>query len=173
MQMKRALAFICSLTALGWSQISHADCRLCSPAPVTAGANIPSRPLVISISAELDFSRVAQAGSSGGSVTIDPATGQRRVSGNLEDLGGPALRASVHLNGEPGRHVRISLPTSVTLSGASGGSALVTDIATDLGADPVLGPTGTLDFAFGGRLQVSGGVEGDLRGRIQIVAEYQ
>jgi len=147
-----------------------AQCRLCGP---QAGATRvqDARPLTIEIETALDFSRAAGAGA-GGSISIDERTGTRRVAG-LTDLGGLAIKGSVRLTGEPFRHVRVSLPSTIRLVSPEGSSAEAVDLRTDLSPDPMLDASGELRFTFGGRLVVSGSAAGDFRGRIPIVADYQ
>jgi Domain of unknown function (DUF4402) len=172
-QTLNRLPLLLFLSSLQTASPALAQCRLCAPSVPTAAPTAPQRPLSITINAELDFSRAALIGQSGGVIAIDPATGQRTVSGALQDLGGPSLRATVHLTGEPLRHVRVQLPTSVALNASGGDKADIKDLVTNLSADPVIGPGGTLDFSFGGRLRVGPGIAGDFHGRVQIVADYQ
>jgi hypothetical protein len=172
MRKETALFLMTCIVVAATAPPVAAQCRLCAAAPVTA-PSASNRPLSISVTAELDFSRAAHTGASGGAITINPATGSRSVSGALEDLGGASFRAIVRLSGEPRRRVRVQLPTSVRLNSAGGDKVDVTNLVTSLGSDPILGPDGTLEFSFGGKLQVGAGAEGDFHGRVQIVAEYQ
>lgn len=167
--MRGIIAF--GLLAAAGAASAQTPCRLCAPEAVQP-AGAPDRPLTIEVEAGIDFSRLAVA-SGGGSVDVDPADGSRRVSGGLIDLGGLTLTGAVKLTGEPGRPVRVSLPQRVMLTTPEGGSAELRDIRTDLPAAARLGPDGRLSFAFGGRLEVSGSVSGQLRGRIPIVADYE
>lgn len=153
---------------------ASAQCMLCGkPESGTIAANRKAdTPLHVDIETQLDMGRVA-AGAGSGEVELDPATGMRRVRGDVRDLGGFAVTGTVTVRGEPGAEVRVFLPVSVDLESGSGGTARVTDLATDLGAAPRLGPDGRLQFRFGGRLQVSGATGGDYRGRIPVTVEYQ
>jgi hypothetical protein len=160
------------LFAILLSGQARAQCRLCAPATVGSPAP-PSRALTIDIETSLDFSRAAQKGTGSGNIAVDERSGARSVTGSLIDLGGMSLKGSVRLSGEPFRHVRVSLPTSIRLIAPDGNSADVVDLLTDLSPDPALDANGALSFSFGGRLVVSSGVSGDLRGRIPIVADYQ
>ncbi|CAN5131637.1 hypothetical protein BH09PSE3_BH09PSE3_21440 [soil metagenome] len=151
---------------------ASAQCRLCAPSTVEQ-TKTATRALTIDIETSLDFSRAAQRGNGAGDIAVDERSGSRSVSGGLVDLGGMALKGMVRLTGEPFRHVRVSLPSSVRLTAADGGAADVVDLRTDLSADPALDASGSLSFSFGGRLLVTGRATGDLRGRIPIVADYQ
>lgn len=151
-----------------------AQCLLCA-APAAAGTaarDEADAPLRIEISAQLDFSRVA-TGAGGGAVTIDPRSGTRRLSGNVQDLGGMALTGEALVTGTPGRGVRIFVPASIELDGDHGARARVSDLSTDLPPAPRLGPDGRLRFRFGGRLQVGASDDGNYRGRIPILVEYE
>jgi Domain of unknown function (DUF4402) len=149
-----------------------AQCRLCASPSVSEAKSAPERPLTIEVETALDLGRVAQ-GRGGGSVALDERSGARSVTGGLVDLGGMALKASVRITGEPGAHVRVSLPATIRLTSPDGGSADVVDLRSDLSADPVLDANGQLNFAFGGRLIVGSGASGEFRGRIAIVADYR
>lgn len=149
--------------------------RLLCPATSSSasGASPAERPLQIEVSSALDFDRVALTTTSGGSVDIEPMSRSRSIGGGLVGLGGQVMTAGVTVRGEPGRAVRIGLPHIVELSSESGAPARITRLATDLSPAPRLGPDGTLRFTVGGRLDVTGGMHGNYRGRISITVDYQ
>lgn len=151
-----------------------AQCQLCADdgASVRTANRDAEVPLRVDIETQLDFSRIA-VGRGGGTVEVDPASGARRLSGDVVDLGGFALSGVVTVRGQPGAAVRVTLPATVDLDGGDGRAAQVTDLTTDLTAAPRLGPDGRLRFRFGGRLQVTGVGGGDYRGRIPVTVEYQ
>lgn len=151
-----------------------AQCQLCAP-DTTAGAAAARQaatPLRVDVETRLDMGRIA-VGAMGGEVEIDPASGARRLRGDVVDLGGFALTGTVIVRGEPGAEVRVILPASVDLESGHGRTARVTGLVTDLSAAPRLGPDGRLVFRFGGRLQIAGLDDGDYRGRIPVTVEYQ
>ena len=150
-----------------------AQCLLCAQ-DKTAGvaARGTETPLRVEVETRLDMGRVA-AGAMGGEVELDPASGARRVRGDVVDLGGFALTGVVTVRGEPDAAVRVILPASVDLEGGDGRTARVTGLVTDLSATPRLGPDGRLQFRFGGRLLIAGLDDGDYRGRIPVTVEYQ
>ncbi len=163
------IAFIISASA----SPAFGECRLC--APTTAGqANAPSIPLSIGIEAGLDLGRAAQTHANGaGTITIDPQTGVRRVSGTLTDLGGLSFKGAVRLTGQPFAPVMVSMPGRISLTTVDGSTADVIDIQTDLRPGAMLDSQGKLNVAFGGRLIVTSGQAGEFRGRIPVVAEYR
>lgn len=172
MKLRPILAFGLLLAAPSGA---GAQCLLCAKDGGTlGGAHAAERdtPLHVEIETQLDFSRVA-VGAMGGEVTIDPATGARRLSGQLVDLGGYAVSGVVMVRGAPGAELRVELPASVDLESTSGGRARVTGLVTDLRGVPRLGPDGRLRFRFGGRLRLDARDDGDYRGRIPVTVEYQ
>lgn len=129
-------------------------------------------PLRVEVETQLDMGRVA-VGAMGGEIELDPASGARRLRGDVVDLGGFALTGIVTVRGEPGAGVRVILPASVDLEGSHGRTARVSGLTTNLTAAPRLGPDGRLQFRFGGRLQIGALDDGDYRGRIPVTVEYQ
>ncbi|WP_237246017.1 DUF4402 domain-containing protein [Sphingopyxis witflariensis] len=151
-----------------------AQCQLCAQdaAGGAAATRKSETPLRVDIETQLDFSRVA-VGAMGGAVELDPASGARRLSGAIVDLGGFPVTGVVTVRGEPGAEVRVILPATVDLEGDHGRSARVTGLVTNLAPAPRLGADGRLQFRFGGRLQIAGIDDGDYRGRIPVTVEYQ
>lgn len=159
--------------ALAGASPAGAQCMLCAQDKAAGtAARKADVPLRVDIETQLDMGRVA-VGAMGGEVEIDPASGVRRVRGDVVDLGGFALTGVVTVRGEPGAQVRVILPASVDLEGGHGRTARVTGFVTDLSATPRLGADGRLQFRFGGRLQIAGLDDGDYRGRIPVTVQYQ
>ena len=79
-------------------------CLLCTKTlESTQASTAKATPLSIDITTQLDFSRAALSGSSGGQIDVDPHNGSRRVDGSIIDLGGPAFAGTAIVRGEPGR----------------------------------------------------------------------
>jgi hypothetical protein len=149
------------------------DCQLCQPKLAKAAEAVTRRPLRIEIDSILDFSSIAIRTQGSGAIAIDPATGSRRVSGGVIGLGGPALRGTVRVVGEPFARIEARFPTTLELRSISGATARITQIETTLPANPTLGASGELSFSFGGRMTVSAGDAGEFQGRFPISIEYQ
>jgi len=171
--MRRFL--VIALASIAFPSASAAQCRLCAAAPSTSAkaSDAHEAPLTIEVEAALDFSRIAQLGPQGGTVSVDPRTGIRSVSGGLRDLGGGVLKGQVHVHGGPLRPIRVVLPNRVTLMAADGNSVDVVNLTTDLPPNAALGIDGKLSFSFGGQLNVVRATAGDYHGRIPISVEYQ
>jgi hypothetical protein len=151
----------------------HAQCRLCSGAPVAAKPKTAMRPLHIDIETTLDFSIAAHMHRSAGSIEVDSHSGARRISGGLVGLGGSALRGTVTLTGEPFARVNVTMPRTIKLVSTRGDKADVSDLRTTLSLDPALDGDGRLVFSFGGRLSVDEAATGNFHGQVHISAEYQ
>lgn len=157
------LALLLVMPAAAFAQDS---CRLCYSDRASG-----ERQLTIEIFSDLAFSRLALAGSGGGSATLTP-DGNKQADGGMIDLGGIAVSGHGRISGEPGREVRIDLPQQVTMSTADGSEAELVQFSTDLPDRPVLAADGTLEFRFGARLVIKGQTGGNFRGRIPISVDY-
>ncbi|MEE9434692.1 MAG: DUF4402 domain-containing protein [Sphingorhabdus sp.] len=167
-----ALMMLAALPILGGA--AAPGCLLCSPSEGGQnGVQKTAIPLRINVTTKLSFSRLALTGNGSARVAVDPESGARNLDGNIIGLGGYPAAASVTLTGEPGRSVRIDLPTQIKMQSSTGGVILISDIRSTLGPAPRLDATGKLDFSFGGRLEISGNMSGSFRGRIPITANYE
>lgn len=161
---------LAALWAVGAWPAAAQDCQLCTTQ--AAPAVKPVKPLQIDIETMLDFSSAAHTEQGRGSVTVDPGSGARSFAG-LVGFGGPALRGTVTITGEPFRRIEIEMPATIRLNSTMGAKADVSDIRTNLSGNAVLGADGRLVFWFGGKLTVLDDAAGDFHGRIQINADYQ
>ena len=155
-------------------QAGSPECILCSNIEGTEnGGKKQDKPLHIEVTSKLSFSRLALTGKGDAQVAVDPASGERKLSGEIIGLGEYPAAASITLTGEPGRRLRIEIPHSITMFSSTGGAITIGDIRSTLGSAPQLDSTGKLDFSFGGRLDVKGNISGSFRARIPITAEYE
>ena len=148
-----------------------AQCRLCDTPATAPDDRTGGGAVSLEIATRLDFDRLVLLGAGEGSATLLP-NGTRSVSGVIGDIGGRAMVGSAVIHGEAGRAVRIDLPGRIALYSLSGGRIVIEDIVSDLPVAARLGPSGTLEFRFGGRLRVSGDAEGEYRGDVPITVEY-
>lgn len=161
------LLWIAAMPLLPAPAVAQVACTLCQ------SSNQPEdQPLIIEIFSDLVFSRLALTGGGQASAEIDAQSGRKTTQGGLINLGGESVQGRGRIVGTPGRPVRLTLPSGVTMTSATGGTAELTDFATDLPAWPVLDASGTLEFSFGGKLKISGTLGGNLRGRIPITVDY-
>jgi len=170
--MRPRLLFLLAASLAGLSSQAAAQCQLCAEER-DLSLSSSETPLTIEVETTLDFDRLVLAGASGGAAEIDPRTGRRSVAGELVGLGGLGIQGTATVRGEPGRAIRLELPASTTLHSSAGDTAELTDLVADIPSGARLGPDGTLRFNFGGRLTVKGSADGDYRGRILLVVDYQ
>jgi len=151
---------------------AHAQCRLCST-PVTSRIDEQaSENVTVEIETGLNFDRLIVLGAGAGSAEIR-ADGSRSAQGTVADIGPRAMVGTAILHGEPGRFVRVDLPTRIELYSLGGGEIDFDEVTSDLPAMPRLDSAGTLTFRFGGRIRITGDADGDYRGDLPIRAEYQ
>lgn len=142
-------------------------CRLCSG---TTEADAPKDPIRLEVRSRLDFDSLVFAGHGEGLVLLG-ADGAFVPMGGINATGARAMPGSVTVLGEPGRAVRIMLPSTVRLYGERG-SLTIDSLSTDLPAFPRIGANGELQFRFGGTLKVQGDLDGSFRGDIDISVDY-
>ena len=114
------------------------------------------RALSIDKSADLNFGRIALPLSGSGSVAIDPATGQRTVTGGVGFPTPAPSRATFMVAGEGGQAFSISTPSTFQLTGPS---TLTVTTSTTATPSPTLsgalGAAGTYRLDVGGSFPIS------------------
>ncbi len=149
-----------------------AQCRLCATPTTAPDQNVEGAPIRLEVQARLDFDQIILTDSAGtGTARISP-DGSSSISGSIGAMGGRAMVGSVVVRGEPGRLVRIVFPDSIELHGMTGKTIRVRALTSDLPGAPRLDSQGSLQFRFGGALEISGDVEGEYRGDIPITVDY-
>ena len=145
-------------------------CRLCTGTE-SRDTESPAKPIRLEVRSRLDFDSLIFAGLGTGTIRLS-ADGNAQTSGAVSATGARAMPGSVTIRGEPGRAVRVELPTMVQLYGDRGGQMRIESLATDLPRLPVIGPDGELNFRFGGVLKLDGEADGAFRGDVDILVEY-
>lgn len=148
-----------------------AQCRLCSTPTTERQETEAGGPIRLEVQASLDFDRLVLLGAGNGAATLLP-NGERNASGSIATVSARAMVGSVTVQGEPGRAVRVELPSRVILYSLRGGQIAIEEMETDLPSLPRLDSAGNLSFRFGGRLRISGDAEGEYRGDVPITVEY-
>ncbi|QUL36740.1 DUF4402 domain-containing protein [Erythrobacter sp. JK5] len=130
--------------------------------------------LEITIESDVDFGRLVLLGKGEGRVLLDLDTGEKRLIGDIDDLGGIAVSGRAVISGAPLEEVRIAMPNEVAMRDPTGGRATMRDVVTTLPAMPRLDIDGRLEFRFSGTLVIDAGTDGagKLRGRVPISVEY-
>jgi hypothetical protein len=173
MMARTALLAIAIATAAGLAAVpgARAQCRLCEKPTTAPEADGKEEPIELQVEAGLDFDRLVVMHAGEGSATLLP-DGTRQVSGSVEAISGRAMVGEAQVRGEPGRAIRVDLPSRVEMYSVSGGRITIDRISSDLPPMPRLDSAGKLSFRFGGRIRVSGNSDGDFRGDLPITVEY-
>ena len=151
---------------------AHAQCRLCS-SPVTSRTDEQSNQKVtVEIESSLSFDRLIVLGAGTGSAELRP-DGSHSAQGTVAQMSPRAMVGTAILRGEPGRYVRVDLPSRIELYSLGGGEIAFDEVTSDLPSMPRLDSSGTLTFRFGGRIRITGDADGEYRGELPISAEYQ
>lgn len=149
-----------------------AQCRLCATPETQRVEDAGNGPMQIEIETRLDFDQLMLLDSNGrGTARLAP-DGSRSTSGAIGTMTARSMVGVVVIRGEPGRPVRIDLPTVVTLYGRTGGTIVLSKLISDAPANPRLDSAGQLTFRFGGELDVQGNSEGDYSGDVPITVDY-
>ncbi len=159
-----------ALLGLG-SQPTGAQCRLCDSPTTVREAEGGKGDVRLDVQTSLNFDRLILLGAGEGTAVLRP-DGSTSSTGMIADLSPRAMVGTVTVHGEPGRSIRIDLPSHIALHSLSGGEVTFDDVVSDLPSMPKLDSAGNLTFRFGGRLRIVGDAEGDYRGDLPITAEY-
>lgn len=116
------------------------------------------------------------AGTSSGTVIINPDTGTRAVTGGVVPLGGDVSAAAFTGYTASSTHVKVNVPgSSVTLSRVGGGGTMAISAFTiDGRKNQKFAVDQQFTFQIGGTLQVAPNqAEGVYEGSFIVTAEYQ
>lgn len=163
-----------------WAQGNCPNCDL--PPGCRGNGNDKPKPnrnrncqtLDIAIESDIDFGRVVLIGRGESRVILDLETGEKRLIGDVDDLGGMPITGQATITGAPFEVIRIDLPGEVSMRDPSGGNARLREFVTDLPPMPTLDANGQLAFRFSGTLVIDAETQagGNLRGRVPISVEY-
>ncbi|HEX6661538.1 MAG TPA: DUF4402 domain-containing protein [Sphingomicrobium sp.] len=164
---------IAALLLLSSAVASRADaqCRLCDSPTTVREADNGKGQVQLDVQTNLNFDRLILIGAGEGTAVLRP-DGSSSSTGMIADVSPRAMVGTVTVHGEPGRTVRVDLPSRIVLHSLSGGEVSFDDVTSDLPSLPKLDSAGNLTFRFGGRLKIIGDAEGDYRGDLPITAEY-
>jgi hypothetical protein len=154
------------------SSPSNGQCRLCKKPELTRDLSTNKDDVSLQIDTSLNFDRLILGGTGEGTAEIRP-DGSSSAQGAVAGVSARAVVGSARVHGEPGRAVRVELPSRIQLYSLSGGQLIVDDVSSDLPAMPRLDSAGNLSFRFGGRVRITGDSAGDYRGDLPITVEYQ
>lgn len=163
-------AAIAASAAVTWP--AAAQCRLCARSSTERSAPDARTSISLEIETSLNFDRLVLFGAGEGSASIKP-DGSRAAQGAITNVGPRAMAGTAVIRGEPGRMVRVDLPSRIELYSLGGATISFDQVTSDLPALPRLDAGGRLSFRFGGRIRIRGDADGDYRGELPITVEYQ
>ena len=133
------------------------------------------KPVTITWLRDLDFGRVV-ATAAAGTVTIDPDTNTRSVTGGSFAAGGTPQTAKFRIVATPATLVLITRNALPVLTRSGGGATMpVTLITVNGTTNPITTPSsGSFDIDVGGQLSVAANqADGGYSGNFQLNADYQ
>ncbi len=140
-----------AIVLAGFASASYAQ----STATATATATIIT-PISITKNADMSFGNIAVQASTGGTVVLAPAGTRTRTSGvTLPATTGTVTAASFTVNGTGTYTYAITLPSSATLTRASGSETMVANAFTSNPSATGALTAGTQDIAVGATLNVA------------------
>lgn len=157
----RATAVALLATGLSAPGLAHSDTR---------------RPLLAEEINALEFGKVTTDGVLGGSVTVDPHSGQKSLRSGAVDLGGYHSPATFRIVGEPNARFVITLPDRVELShsGKAIGHAVLEDFRSDSARIGILSANGEAIIRVGATLRLPGASgTGQFRSDFAIYVDYE
>jgi len=166
-----ALAAVAAAMVVG-ARPATAQCRLCDNPTTQRETAGDAKQIELEIETSLNFDRLVLFGAGEGTASITP-DGARSSAGSIAEIGPRAMVGKAVVQGEPGRALRIDLPSRIELHSLGGATISFDQVTSDLPAQPRLDSAGRLSFRFGGRIRIRGDAEGDYRGALPITVEYQ
>lgn len=167
-----ALSLVALAAAAVGAWPASGQCRLCATPTTALSQSSSDRGIDLRIETSIDFGRLILSGAGQGAAVIRP-DGSNAAEGALAGVSPRAMVGSASVHGEPGRAIRVELPSRIELYSVDGARITFDDVASDLPSMPRLDSAGNLAFRFGGRLTITGDAEGQYRGDLPITVEYQ
>jgi len=159
-----AVACACALTVTSGAQAAT---------QAGTGKAITLRPLSIVKLRDLDFGRLA-AGTTAGTVVIDPNTDARTTTGGVLAAGGTPLAAQFYTYATGNQTLQVTRGPLPVLSRAGGGATMnVTQLTLNGPVLRTIGAAGLLDLRVGGTLAVAANqLDGAYSGNFDITVTY-
>lgn len=154
------------------SSPATAQCRLCSAPTTELPETVPGADVDLQVETALSFDRLIVSGVGSGAATIRP-DGSNATEGSVLEMSARAMVGTVLVHGQPNRALKVELPRRIDLYSLGGGRIALVDVTSDAGSTPRLDAAGNFSFRFGGRLMVTGEADGQYRGDLPIMVEYQ
>lgn len=165
-------------TSLVLATAPAAACAQGSASQPATGSGTIFLPIVLSKAADLEFGTVVRPVTGSGSVTVDPSTGARQLSGQggLLPAGSTPSQAAFDVGGEGGQAFSITVPESMTMIRSGGAETIVVALTPSATSGVLSGPpggTGAATFGVGGQLPMSDTTaSGSYAGNFAVTVAY-
>ena len=139
------------------------------------GLVVVYRALSIAKTADLNFGRIQTPPTGASTVSLDPATGLRSITGSGFGYPTPTpTRAAFSITGEGGQQVSLSVPTSFDMTGPSTLTVTVTDTAPNAPSlSGAVGSAGNYNFTVGGTFSITSATpSGSYSGVLTVSVDY-
>ena len=165
-----SFALLAGAACLACWRPAAAQCRLCDTPSTAVGSDENGQSIRLEVESRIDFDRLIVTGTGDAIATLRP---DGSAVGDVGVVVSPrASEGTIMVHGEPGRAVRVELPSRIVLTSMQGGQIVLEEVVSDLPSLPRLDSTGSLSFRLGGRLRVRGDSDGEFRGDLPITVEY-
>ncbi len=166
---RRAAAALAAVLALGGGVGTSAE----AATQTATSKAIALRPLSILKLRDLDFGQLI-AGTTAGTVILDPTTDARVTTGGTGAAGGTPLAAQFYTYGTAGLILQVTRGPLPVLARVGGGATMnVTQLTLNGPTTRVLNPAGVVDLRVGGTLAVGANqLDGTYNGTFNITVTY-
>ena len=173
----RSLRWVIGAAAMASAQAATAQPNSANAS--AAGSATVIQPITLSKTTDLAFGAIVRPSLGANTVTIDPLSGARTLSGNGDaalTLNQTVSRATYAVGGEGGAAFSITVPSSFTMTRAGGGESLPVALTASTLSGSLSGSTGaagSANFSVGGSLPLSTAtVAGDYIGTFDVTVGY-
>ncbi len=136
-------------------------------------AQTTTRPLLVEQRSNLAYPKIAATANAAGSITIDASSGAISRTGSIVMASTNSARGELYITGEPGFLVSVRLPSTLTLTAATGGQIRIQQINHNGPATIRLDSLGTATVQIGATLRITGNAQaGEYRGRLLAAIDY-
>jgi hypothetical protein len=167
---------------IGASALASAHAALAQPNSASASANASAtviQPITLTKNTDLAFGAIVRPSLGANTVTIDPQSGTRTISGTGDGAlttNQTVSRATYAVGGEGGMAFSITVPTSFTMTRAGGSETLPVALTASNRSGSLTGATGSAgsaNFSIGGSLPLSSAtIAGDYTGTFDVTVGY-
>ncbi len=173
----RSLKWVIGAMALAMAQTAQAQPTSAS-ATATANATL-IQPITLLKNTDLAFGSLVRPSLGSNTVTIDPSSGNRTITGTGDASLAPnqtASRATYSVAGEGGSTFSVTVPTSFTMTRAGGSETIPVALSASALSGSLsgqLGVGGSANFSIGGSLPLSNAtIAGDYTGTFDVTVGY-